>query len=238
MTIHPQNMREIADRIQNLLDEADQKNDDTDVDSNPKSIDDLLTTSADAQKIAAQIDKNKLSSEFVLNSDDTNDLWNAIQNLGKESPVINKENAVAILKVFARVAGKPEISEDSLTETMLLQEKYNANFDDPVSYKYVESALKEASEISPLAKDYALKLAVILTQGSKNRRLDEGLEGVLNAVIYAIDIAKKKDRSDLLHMLDDFETKYQDDNYAFDQNLWNDLMKNLKSLAKEVLHKS
>ena len=83
-----------------------------------------------------------------------------------------------------------------------------------------------------------MQLVNVLAKGSKDRNMDEGLEGIFNAVIYAIDIAETGNKSDLLHMFDDFETKYQDDHYAFDQKLWNELMKYLKALAREVLNKA
>lgn len=235
MTFEPYNMRALADKIESLIQEAEKTADNSSEKPEPQSLDNLLTTPAGSAKLASEIDKSALVSKLKLTTKDGEDLWNAVENLGKESPVINQENATAILNAFKKLAPKANVSETGIVDAEILTEKYNKNFDDPVSYQYVEKALKEASEFSPMAKDLALKLAVVLTKGSQGRRLDEGLEGILNAVVYAIDIAKHGNRSELLHMLDDFETKYEGDQYAFDQNMWNDLMKNLKNLAKEVL---
>jgi hypothetical protein len=236
MSLAPENFRVIADRIEQLMNEAEKIDGEPSADdNNRKSLDDLLSSPAGAKKLADQIDKNKLVNILKLDTADGDDLWMSIQNLSKDSPTISKENSLAILKAFQKLAPKSG-SEDALSiNEAFLIEKYNKNFDDPVGWSIVEKTIKKASEISPLAKDYALHLANTLTKGSKNRNLDEGLEGVFNAVIYAVSIAETGDRSALLHMIDDFETKYEGDTYAFDQNLWNDLMKNLKGSAKEVL---
>lgn len=232
MSFEPYSMREIADKIQNLIHEAEKSGADANMEPERQSLDNLLTDPADAAKIGKEIDKTMLASKLKLDSQQSTDLASAIDNLSKDSPVINQENAIAILIAFKNLAPKAGISENDLNE------KYNKRFDDPVSYQHVEAALKAASEISPIAKEFALKLAITLTNGSKGRRLDEGLEGILNAVLYAMDIAKTGNRSELLHMLDDFEEKYEGDNYAFDQKLWTDLMKSIKGLFREVLSKS
>ena len=236
MTFEPYNMRELADKIETLIQEAEKANNTSNNAAERKSLDNLLTTPADAAKIAGSIDKDGLISKLRLESNDGEDLWNAIVNLSKDSPVINQDNALAILKAFQKLAPKATVTEVADSDGVL-NERYNRSFDDPVSYQHVETALKDASQISPTAKDLALKLAVVLTNGSKNCRLDDGLEGVLNAVVYALDIAKDGDLSELLHMLDDFETKYEGNRYAFNPALWNDLMKNMKKLAKEILVK-
>lgn len=236
MTFGPHNMREIADKIQGLIHEAEKAAIDPNKEPDRQTLDDLLTNPADAKKLGDEIDKNALTAKLKLTPDESSGLTAAIDNLSKESPVINQENAIAILTAFKKIASKT-VAENIIEEDQILTEKYNKNFDDPISYKHVEDALKNASEISPLAKDYALRLAVTLTKGSKGRTLDGGLEGILNAIVYAIDIATQGNRSELLHMLDDFENKYEGDTYAFDQELWNDLMANLKKLAKEALHR-
>lgn len=232
MSFEPYSMREIADRIQNLVHEAEKSGADVNMEPERRSLDDLLTDPAGAAKIGKEIDKNMLASKLKLDSQQSSELASAIDNLSKESPVINQENAIAVLLAFKMLAPKAGINENSLNE------KYNKSFDDPVSYRHVEAALKDASEVSPIAKEFALKLAITLTKGSKGRRLDEGLEGILNAVLYAMNIAKSGNKSELLHMLDDFEIKYEGDNYAFDQTLWNDLIKNIKGLFREVLSKN
>ena len=96
----------------------------------------------------------------------------------------------------------------SLNEATLI-EGYNKNFDDPIGWSIVEKAITKASQINSSAKNLALHLTNILTKGSKERNLDGGLEGIFNAVVYAINIAEQGNRSDLLHMFDDFETKYE-----------------------------
>lgn len=218
--------------------EAEATGADPDMNPERQSLDDLLTDPAGAAKIGNEIDKAALGNKLKLDSEKSKELVSAIDNLSKESPVINHDNAIAILSAFKTIAPKANIGEEFVTEEIILNEKYNKNFDDAVSYRHVETALKDASEVSPIAKELALKLAVVLTKGSKERKLDEGLEGILNAVLYTVDIAKSGNRSDLLHMLDDFETKYEGDNYAFDQNLWTDLMKNLRGLSREIISRS
>lgn len=239
MTFGPQNMRDIADKVQNLIHEAEKNAENTN--QNPtdsKSLDHLLTSPAGADKLAKQIDKNKLVSKLRLSPKEGDDLWMAIENLGKDSPVINLENATAILQTFHKIAPKAEVNEALELHRNTLIEKYNPHFDDIVGYADVKKAIVDASKISPLAKDMALKLTLSLSNGTKGRNLDEGVEGIFNAIVYAIELAKRGDRSDLLHMLDDFETKYEGDNYAFDQKIWPELYKNIKELAKEILSHS
>jgi hypothetical protein len=236
MSLTPENFRLIADKILQLVNEAEKMDGDTDSEENDrKSLDDLLSSPAGAKKLADQIDKNKLVSKLKLDTHDGDALWSTIQDLSKDSPIINKENSISILQAFLKIAPKNTSGDMlNLNENTLI-EGYNKNFDDMIEWSSVKEAITKASKISPQAKDHALHLTNVLKLGMQKRNLDEGLEGVFNAVVYAIEIAERGNRSELLHMFDDFETKYQDDNYSFDTKLWTDLIKYLKLLAKEVL---
>ena len=60
MTFGPQNMRDIADKVQNLIKEAEKTGQETPPADAQKSLDHLLTVPASAQKIASQIVKQFL----------------------------------------------------------------------------------------------------------------------------------------------------------------------------------
>jgi hypothetical protein len=128
-----------------------------------------------------------------------------------------------------------ETIDDILTTPKKDLNEYNKHFNDVVGQKAVIDALRSACEIGPTTKAIASQLVQTLKTGGGERALDDGLEGVYNAVIYTIEIATDGDRSKLLHMLDDFENRYEGDNYAFDQKEFPRLMIELKKLGREIL---
>ena len=117
MSLAPENFRSIADKIEQLMNEAEKMENDPDSDkTDRKSLDDLLSSPAGAKKLADQIDKNKLVSVLKLDTHEGDDLWMSIQNLSKDTLTLDNVLPFEKLANNTYITGK---GDHSLSRTHL-----------------------------------------------------------------------------------------------------------------------
>lgn len=217
--------------------------DDTDDQKDGESIDDVLTKPAGLEKVVGNINPEHMMSLFGIPEDKAMLFRSAVAGLRKDPPKINNDQGMLLATAFDHMLVHG-LDKKTDFDNMLRQARgtiheeagrYNPNFTDAVGAKELGRMMHQAAQMGPGVDAAARSLADVIKAGQEGRNLDDGVEGVYNAVVFAIKLAQGGDRSSLLHMLDDFESKYEGDHYAFDPDKWPALMSGLKKLGREIL---
>jgi len=225
---------------------AGSKNDDSEdekTDDDGESIDDVLTKPAGLEKVVGNLNPEHMMTLFGIPDDKAILFKSGLAGLKKDVPDISNDQAKVLVGAFAHMLNKGYDQRADLENT-LRQAKgsmneaagaYNPNFTDAVGAKELGRVMHQAAQMGPNVDAAARTLADTIKAGQQGRNLDDGVEGVYNAVVFAIKLASNGDRSSLLHMLDDFESKYEGDHYAFDPEKWPALVSGIKKLGREIL---
>lgn len=206
-----------------------------------KDIDTVMTEPASAGKVIAGINPNILASMLSIPAQNQADFKSGLTTLAQDKPNLSTSQATAIAIGFSNLlskgrAGLQKVSTLVHAPTTSVNEDYDKKFETDVSSKDLNTKLMSICKDGPNVQSCVRQLVKTLLAGSKSRPLSGGLQGIFNAIAHLVDIAESGDRKELLFMLDDFETKYEGDNHAFDQDLFPSLVLQMRKLGRTVVH--